>query len=55
VRIVYGLFFERTPYTLPHFLAGLSVTLMVIIIGGLFLVLGAWPDGNIQAVSRVIG
>ena len=43
VRIVYGLFFEREPYTLPHFLAGLSVTLIVIIVGGLFLVLGAWP------------
>ena len=43
VRIVYGLFFEREPYTVPHFLAGLSVTLIVIIVGGLFLVLGAWP------------
>ena len=43
VRIVYGLFFEREPYTLPHFLTGLSVTLIVIIAGGLFLVLGAWP------------
>ena len=43
VRIVYGLFFEREPYTLPHFLAGLSVTLIFIIVGGLFLVLGAWP------------
>ena len=43
VRIVYGLFFEGKPYTLPHFLAGLSLTLIVIIIGGLFLVLGAWP------------
>jgi len=43
VRIVYGLFFEREPYTLPHFLTGLSLTLIVIIVGGLFLVLGAWP------------
>ena len=43
VRVVYGVFFERTPYTLPHFLAGLSVTLMIIIVGGLFLALGAWP------------
>ena len=43
VRIVYGLFFEGEPYTLPHFLAGLSLTLIVIIVGGLFLVLGAWP------------
>jgi len=43
VRIVYGLFFEREPYTLPHFLTGLSLTLIVIIVGGLFGVLGAWP------------
>ena len=43
VRIVYGLFFEREPYTLPHSLTGLSLTLIVIIVGGLFLVLGAWP------------
>ena len=43
VRIVYGLFFEREPYTLPHFLLGLFMTLMFIIVGGLFLVLGAWP------------
>ena len=44
VRIVYGLFFEGTPYTLPHFLSGLSVTLVFIIgVGGLLLVLGAWP------------
>jgi len=42
-RIVYGLFFERVPYTLPHFLAGLGLTLIAIIVGGLFLVLGAWP------------
>ena len=43
VRIVYGLFFEGEPYTLPHFLAGLSVTLKFAIVGGLLLVLGAWP------------
>ena len=35
VRIVYGLFFEREPYTLPHFLRGLFVTLVFIIVGGL--------------------
>ena len=43
VRIVYGLFFEGKPYTLPHFLAGVSVTLVFIVVGGLLLVLGAWP------------
>src|SRR3954464_11789939 len=43
VRIVYGLFLEREPYTLSHFLAGLSLTLIASIVGGLFLVLGAWP------------
>ena len=43
VRIVYGLFFEGVPYTLPHFLAGLTVTLVFVIVGGLLLVLGAWP------------
>ena len=43
VRIVYGLFFEGEPYTLPHFLSGLSLTLMFITVGGLLLVLGAWP------------
>ena len=43
VRTVYGLFFEGTPYTLAHFLAGFSVTLVSIIVGGLLLVLGAWP------------
>jgi len=43
VRIVYGLFFEGEPYTFPHFLAGLSVTLIFVIVGGLLLVLGAWP------------
>jgi hypothetical protein len=43
VRIVYGLFFEREPYTLPHFLSGLSLTLKFIIVGGLLLALGAWP------------
>ena len=43
VRIVFGLFFEGKPYTLPHFLAGFSVTLVFIVVGGLLLVLGAWP------------
>ena len=43
VRLVYGLFFEGKPYTLPHFLAGFSVTLVFIVVGGLLLVLGAWP------------
>ena len=43
VRVVYGLFFEREPYTLPHFLAGLSLTLIFTVGGGLLLVLGAWP------------
>jgi hypothetical protein len=43
VRIVYGLFFEGEPYTLPHFLSGLSLTLKFIAVGGLLLVLGAWP------------
>ena len=42
-RIVYGLFFEGVPYDLPHFLAGLSLTLKFIVAGGLLLVLGAWP------------
>jgi hypothetical protein len=42
VRIVYGLF-EGTPYTRPHFLAGFSVTFVFIVVGGLLLVLGAWP------------
>ena len=43
VRIVYGLFFEGKPYTLPHFLAGLFFLLKFIAVGGLLLVLGAWP------------
>ena len=43
VRIVYGSFFEGEPYTLPHLLAGLSLTLEFIIVGGSLLVLGAWP------------
>jgi hypothetical protein len=43
VRIVFGSFFESEPYTLPHFLTGLSLTLIFIIVGGLLLVLGAWP------------
>ena len=42
-RIVYGLFFEGVPYDLPHFLAGLSVILKFIVVGGLLLVIGAWP------------
>ena len=42
-RIVYGMFFEREPYTLPHFLAGLSLTAVFTIVGGMLLVLGAWP------------
>ena len=37
VRIVYGLFFEGKPYTLAHFLAGFSVTLVSIVVGGLLL------------------
>ena len=43
VRIVYGLFLEGKPYTLAHFLSGLSVTLVFVIGGGLLLLLGAWP------------
>jgi hypothetical protein len=43
VRIAYELFFEGKPYTLPHFLSGLSVTLVFIGGGGLLLLLGAWP------------
>jgi len=43
VSIVYELLFEGTPPTLPHFLAGLSVTFKFAISGGLLLVLGAWP------------
>jgi hypothetical protein len=43
LRIVYGLFFEGKPYTPSHFLAGLSVTLVFIVVGGPLLVLGAWP------------
>ena len=43
VRIVYGLLFEHEPYTLSHFLSGLSLTLIFIIVDGLCLVLGAWP------------
>ena len=42
-RIVYGLFFEGEPYTLPHFLAGLSWLLIFIGVDGLLLVLGARP------------
>ena len=43
VRVVYGLFFEGVPYTLPHFLLGLLVTLVFFFVGGLLLILGAWP------------
>lgn len=43
VRIVYGLFFEGEPYTFPHFLLGVSVTLIFVFVGGLLLALGAWP------------
>jgi hypothetical protein len=43
VRLVYGLFFEGKPYTLPRLLPGLSVALVFIVVGGLLLVLGAWP------------
>jgi hypothetical protein len=43
VRIVYGVFFEGTPYTLTHFLGGVAVTLVFVVVGGLLLVLGAWP------------
>ena len=42
VSLVYRLF-EGKPYTLPHFLSGLLMTLIFIIVGGLLLVLGAWP------------
>lgn len=41
VRVVFGLFFEGVPYTLPHFLLGLLVTVVFVIVGGLLLVLGA--------------
>jgi hypothetical protein len=42
-RSVYGLFSEGAPYTLPHFLVGLSWLLIFIVVDGLLLVLGAWP------------
>ena len=42
-RIVFGLFFEGVPYDLPHFLAGLSLTLKFMGVGGPLLLLGAWP------------
>jgi hypothetical protein len=42
-RIVYGLFFEGAPYTLPHFLDGLYWLATFIVVDGLLLVLGAWP------------
>jgi hypothetical protein len=41
--IVYGLFFEGAPYTLAHFLVGLSWLVIFIVVDGLLLVLGAWP------------
>jgi len=37
------LFFEGERYSLAHFLGGFSVTLVFIVVGGLLLVLGAWP------------
>jgi hypothetical protein len=37
------MFFEGEPYTLPHFLPGLAVTLVFIAVGGVLLLLGAWP------------
>jgi hypothetical protein len=40
VRVVYGLFFEGTSYTPPHFLLGLSLTLMFVVVGGS--VAGTW-------------
>ena len=43
VRIAYGLFLESKPYTLPHFLDGLSVTFQFAVVAGPLLVLGAWP------------
>jgi hypothetical protein len=52
VRIVYGLFFEGAPYTLPHFLGGLFMTVVFTIVGGLLLLFGAWPfcrDGEFKA------
>lgn len=43
VRIVFGLWFEGRPYTLPHFLDGLGVTLKFAMLAGPLLILGAWP------------
>ena len=43
LRVVLGLFFEGRPYTLPHFLQGLVVTLVFVVLGGALLLLGAWP------------
>src|SRR6185369_14567014 len=43
VRVVFALFFDGEPYTLPQFMAGFSVTLVFIVVGGLLLMLGAWP------------
>ena len=45
-------FFEGEPYTLPHFLAGFSVTLVFIVVGGLLLVLGAWRSA--AATQRTV-
>ena len=41
--VVFALFVEGKPYSMPHFLEGLSVTLQFTIANGLLLVLGAWP------------
>jgi hypothetical protein len=58
VRITYGLFFEGVPYTLPHFLSGLSLLLKFITVGGLLLALGAWPfcrptSGSASSPGRI--
>jgi hypothetical protein len=43
VRVVFGVWFEGARYTWPHFLGGLSWALIFTVVGGLLLVLGAWP------------
>ncbi|GEM_PF-3421490 len=43
VRIVFGLFFERAPYTLAHFMSGVTVLMIFMTVGGLSLALGALP------------
>jgi hypothetical protein len=43
VGIVYEWIFEGKPYTLRHFQSGLSVILVFMGVGGLLLLLGAWP------------